>query len=235
MSHEIEQNLADIQERIARAAERSGRPPSEIELVAVTKHRSIELTDAVLEAGQRILGENRVSEAVQKIEHYEKASFQPPIEWHFIGHLQSRKAKDIVGRVAMIHSVDSLKLAETLQRRADMVETTVNFLMQFNVSGEASKYGLAPENAVEVIDGLATLDRIRCRGLMTMAPFYDDPERTRPVFRRLRELRDRLGQMNREYLDLRHLSMGMTNDFEVAVEEGATLVRVGTAIFEGTD
>jgi hypothetical protein len=188
--------------------------------------------DALLQAEQRILGENRVAETLEKIEHYTQQNVQPPVEWHFIGHLQSRKAKDLISKVHLIHSVDSLKLAETLQRRADMADETINILLQFNVSGEASKYGLDPGEAANMAQQLKPMDRVHCMGLMTMAPFYEEPERTRPVFQRLRELRDRLRDEHGDWMQLKHLSMGMTNDFEVAVEEGATLVRVGTALFE---
>ncbi len=234
LSH-INENISAVKERIKNVAINTGRHNSEIQLVAVTKHRPIDQTDAVLETGHRILGENRVSGLLPKIDHY-TGNIEPPIQWHFIGHLQSRKVKDIIGKVALIHSVDSHKLAETLQRRADIADTTADFLLQFNVSGEESKYGIDPVEAESIAKELAPYDRVTCRGLMTMAPFYDDPEQTRPVFRRLRELRDRLNDLNFDHLHLEHLSMGMTNDYEIAIQEGATLVRVGTALFqkEGT-
>jgi PLP dependent protein len=231
MLSQIGENISALKKRIDAIARSAGRDTNDIQLVAVTKHRPLDQTDAVLETGHRVLGENRVSELLPKIEHYTN-NIEPPIQWHFIGHLQSRKVKEIVGKVALIHSVDSLKLTQALQRRADMADTTADFLLQFNVSGEASKYGLVPAEAESIAREIAQLDRVTCRGLMTMAPFYDDPEKTRPVFRRLRELRDHLRDLNLDQLDLKHLSMGMTNDYEIAVQEGATLVRVGTALFE---
>ncbi|MFP4380378.1 MAG: YggS family pyridoxal phosphate-dependent enzyme [Candidatus Sumerlaeia bacterium] len=227
----IAENIASVNERIRAAALRAGRDPGAVRLVAVTKHRSMEDTRAVLDTGERLLGENRVDEAVEKFAAFRDADYEPPIEWHFIGHVQSRKAKQLVGETALIHSLDSIKLAEKFQRVCDEADCTVRVLMEVNVSGEASKYGFTPESAMEAAKALKPLDRVECVGLMTMAPYLDDPEDTRPVFGNLRLLRDRLRDAGHDHLHLEHLSMGMTNDFEIAVEEGATLVRVGTALF----
>ena len=244
MTNSIAQNLENVLRRVADAALRAGRSPEEVALVAVTKRRSPDQIRALVAAGQRVLGENRVQEALEKIDLFEREATKipseeggesradAPLEWHLIGHLQTNKAKKVVGKTALIHGVDSLRLAEALQRAAQAADVTVDLLLQLNVSGEESKFGLTPEEGEAVARELAPLDRLRCRGLTTMAPWEPDPETTRPVFRALREVRDRLREKSHDHLDLRHLSMGMSNDFEVAVEEGATLVRVGTALFE---
>lgn len=218
---------------MAEAARRAGRRPEEVELVAVTKFRTVDEIRALIEAGQRVLGENRVQEALDKMNILQGGAGAPPVQWHFIGHLQTNKVKKLAGRVALFHGVDSLRLAEALQRACDGADCTAQILLEVNVSGEASKYGLRPEELEATLHGLKSLNRIRCLGFMTMAPWVEEPEATRPVFRRLRELRQSLAAAGYEHADLRHLSMGMTNDFEVAIEEGATMVRIGTALFQG--
>jgi pyridoxal phosphate enzyme (YggS family) len=228
----VAQNLERIRQRIADAALRAGRDADDVRLVAVTKYHDLDEMRALLDAGHRVLGESRIQEVLPKIEALGTIAFAPPIEWHLIGHLQTNKANKAVGPFALIHGVDSLHLAEALQRAAESADTTVSILLQANVSGEESKHGVAPEGLEPLVRALRPLDRVRCLGLMTMAPYECAPEATRPVFRALREWRDRLRELGLDHLDLRHLSMGMTNDFEVAVEEGATWVRVGTAIFE---
>jgi pyridoxal phosphate enzyme (YggS family) len=227
----IAQNLQDVLDRMARAARRAGRAPEEVRLVAVTKLHPPEEIRPLIAAGQTTLGENRVQDLVEKMDLFDREP--PPLEWHLIGHLQTNKARKVVGRVALFHGVDSLHLAEALQQAAEQTDATVEILLQVNVSGEESKFGLEPGALDAVARGLAPLDRVRCYGLMTMAPFELEPEETRPVFRGLREAMDQLRERGYDHLDLRHLSMGMTNDFEVAIEEGATLVRVGTALFAG--
>lgn len=225
----IAQNLQDVLDRMTRSARRVGRAPEEVRLVAVTKLHPPEEIRPLIAAGQTTLGENRVQDLVEKMDLFDREP--TPLEWHLIGHLQTNKARKVVGRVALIHGVDSLHLAEALQQAAESADTTVEILLQVNISGEESKFGLEPTELDAVARGLAPLDRVRCCGLMTMAPFEMEPEETRPVFRGLREAMDRLRERGYDHLDLRHLSMGMTNDFEVAIEEGATLVRVGTALF----
>ncbi len=232
MPHPIAQNLQTVLDRMARAARRAGRAPEDVRLVAVTKHHSPGEIRPLIAAGQTALGENRVQDLVEKMDHFDRET--QSLEWHLIGHLQTNKARKVVGRVALIHGVDSLRLAEAIQQAAESADTSVEILLQVNISGEESKFGLAPEALDAVARGLAPLNRVRCCGLMTMAPFEMEPEKTRPVFRGLREAMERLRERGYDHLDLRHLSMGMTNDFEVAIEEGATLVRVGTALFEGT-
>jgi len=237
MESTIRTRLAEVHRRIEAAARRTGRDPSAVQLIVVTKNRAIAQIREVLACGPYCLGENRVQEALEKI-----PQLPPDTIWHLIGHLQRNKARHAVRHFALIHSLDSERLAEALQRAAEAEESgtgilpvkpspTVETLIEVNVSGEQTKFGLPPE-AVEPL--LATIrrsyDRLRVRGLMTMAPYVSDPETVRPVFRGLRQLRDRL--VSQGY-DLPHLSMGMTNDFEGAVEEGATMVRIGTAIFEG--
>lgn len=225
----IPENLRTIQKRMADACARVGRPSDAARLIAVTKTRPVEDLPVFLREGQCALGENRVAPFLEKQAALADAS--PAVEWHFIGHLQSRKVKDLAGKTVLIHSVDRLKIAEKLQRVADEQDTTERFLLEVNVSGEEAKFGIAPEMLERVTRDLASLDRVRCLGLMTMAPWVDDPEETRCVFRGLRQCLERLRDLGMEHLELRHLSMGMTNDFEVAIEEGATLVRVGTALF----
>jgi len=228
----IARNLETVRRRIAEAAERGGRSAQDVTLVAVTKLRSLEEIRNLLAAGQRILGENRVQEALEKIAAFaDDEPLEPPIAWHLIGHLQTNKVRKIIGPVDLIHGVDRLRLAEVIQREAEKAERTVEILLQVNVSGEGAKFGIPARELDAVIEGLRPFDRVRCTGLMTMAPLVADPEATRPVFRGLRQAFERVRERGEEHLDLRRLSMGMTNDFEVAVEEGATLVRIGTALF----
>jgi len=225
MESTIAERLAHVRRRIEAAAQQAGRDPSDVQLVVVTKNRTIEQIREVLACGHYVLGENRIQEALEKIPH-----LPPETVWHMIGHLQRNKAKHAVQYFAMIHSLDSERLAEALQRAAESQDRVVETLIEVNVSGEASKFGVAPEQVETLLRAIRqSFDRLRVRGLMTMAPFVTNPEEVRPVFRDLRQLRDSLVSGGYE---LPHLSMGMTNDFEVAVSEGATMVRIGTAVFE---
>jgi pyridoxal phosphate enzyme (YggS family) len=214
----IAESLARVRERIAAACERAGRSPDEVTLVGVSKGFPAEAVAGAFDAGVQDMGENRVQEAVDKIDALASMGRRP--RWHLVGHLQTNKAKTAVGRFAILHSVDSIRLAQALSQRA---EGPVPILLEVNVAQEASKFGFAPQEVDAALRAIAPLPNLDARGLMTVAPFTDDPETVRPVFRRLRELRDSLG--------LRELSMGMTDDFEVAIEEGATMVRIGRAIF----
>ena len=214
----VAENLAVVRERIAEACRRAGRSPDEVTLVGVSKGFPAELVVEACAAGLTDLGENRVQEAAPKIEALTARGVRP--RWHLIGHLQTNKAKTATGLFAIIHSVDSVRLAEALSHRAS---EPLPVLLEVNVAREPAKFGFAPEELSSAHSTIAALPNLDVRGLMTVAPMADDPGRVRPVFRRLRELRDGLG--------LRELSMGMTDDFEVAIEEGATLVRVGRAIF----
>lgn len=232
MSGTIPENLQSVRARIAAAAHRAHRSPNEISLVAVTKQRPLEDIRELIAAGQRIMGENRVNETLEKIAAFTPQTIEPPLDWHFIGHLQTNKARKIAGRCALLHGVDSLHLAQALQEAADNADCKINILLEVNVSGEESKYGISPQELEHIARELRFLDRIKCLGLMTMAPWEAEPEETRQVFRGLRNLMNRLKEQELEHLDLRHLSMGMSNDFEIAIEEGATLVRIGTALFQ---
>ena len=235
-------NLARVQARIQAAARRAGRDPGEVTLVAVTKTRPLEAMQAAYRAGVRHFGENRVEEGGLKIPAFNAWLAAEPPTWHMIGHLQSRKAADALAHFDMVHSVDSLKLAERLSRLAEGTgRAPLPILLECNVSGEASKYGFELSRwqasreirlaFFDVVRDISRLPRLRLHGLMTMAPLVAEPEQARPVFTTLRLLRDALAE-ELPSVEWRHLSMGMTDDFEVAVEEGATLVRVGRAIFE---
>ncbi|MFO7546879.1 MAG: YggS family pyridoxal phosphate-dependent enzyme [Trueperaceae bacterium] len=211
--------LQDVLRRIETACRRAGRDPSEVTLVAVTKgHAAAAVERHVLQHGHRVLGENRAQELRDK-----RALLPADIEWHFIGNLQRNKVKYLSG-VAMVHSLTTPRLADALDRQAAHDGRPMRVLLEVNVAGEASKQGADPDDAAALARYVRGLPHLRLEGLMTMAPYSDDPEAARPVFRAARALRDELG--------LRALSMGMSNDFEIAVEEGATLVRVGTALFE---
>jgi len=231
----IKENLQRVQDRIAQAALKVGRSPEEVTLVAVSKKQSPEKIRMAVDAGASVFGENYVQEAQEKISFLGRTEQSDhdmvffPCLWHFIGHLQSNKAKFVVPLFTMIHTVDSLDLARIISQRAGMEGKTQQMLIQVNVAEEESKSGTSTEEALELAEKVSELPHISLEGLMTVPPFLDDPDQVRPYFIRLRDLRDHLNQ----YLPrpLRHLSMGMSNDFEVAIEEGATLVRVGSAIF----
>ena len=231
----LEDNLRSVQERIASAAERVGRSPDEITLVAVTKTQSPTIIRAAHQLGLRCFGENRVGEAESKV-----PELPDDITWHMIGHIQSRKAKRVVPLFDLVHSVDSIKLARRLDRLSAERPEPLLALLECNVSGEESKAGFAAdawtedgeqrESLLATVKEILALPHLRILGLMTMAPIVTDPEQARPVFVRLRQLRDELATIFPQ-IDWRDLSMGMTDDFEVAIEEGATMVRVGRAIF----
>ncbi|MFO8192662.1 MAG: YggS family pyridoxal phosphate-dependent enzyme [Bacillota bacterium] len=218
----ISENYGKVMLAIEKAAARSGRQPEEVKLVAVTKTVGVEEVRLAASLGISDFGENRVQDAVEKVKTF------PQLKWHFIGHLQSNKVKDVLPYYVMIHSLDRLSLAGALQRWAERMDRKVEALVQVNVSGEESKFGLLPEELSAFLTKLKSFDRLNIRGLMTMAPFFDDPEDTRPCFRLLRQLRD---ESVRSGFTLADLSMGMTNDYVVAVEEGATIVRIGSALF----
>ena len=219
-------NIAHVRSTIAEAALRVGRAPEEITLVAVSKTMPVELVQMAYNLGVTDFGENRVQEALPKI-----AAFHPQdLRWHMIGHLQSNKASKVVSSFYCVHSVDSLHLAQTLNRYAVERGRQLPVLLQVNVSGEFSKEGMSPAEALELTRQFAELPHIQVEGLMTIAPLVEDPEQVRPVFRELRILRDQLRAELPSY-SWHHLSMGMTGDYTVAIEEGATIVRIGRAIF----
>jgi pyridoxal phosphate enzyme (YggS family) len=214
----IEQNVQNLQQRIARACQRAGRSPDEVTLVAVSKTMDTSAIEAAFKAGIKHFGESRVQEAKPKIEQLQR--LEPGITWHMVGHLQTNKAKTAADIFDIIHSVDSLKLAEALN---DCSPKRLPILIQVNVSAEATKGGFMLSEVQEAVKQIGKLSHLEVQGLMTIAPWVENAEEVRPVFRQLRQLRDALG--------LKHLSMGMSDDFEVAIEEGATLVRIGRAIF----
>lgn len=219
----VRRNVGQVLDRIRQAAVRAGRAPDTIRLVAATKSVPPERIREAIAAGVRILGENRLQEALPKIE---ALSSTAAVVWHFIGRLQRRKVKDVVGRFQMIHSVESLDLAEEIDRRAGLAGLRQTVLLEVNIGGEASKGGFAPESVGKALDDMDRLAHLSVTGLMTIPPLSAAAEEARPYFRRLRELAASLRRPA-----LRELSMGMSQDYEIAVEEGATMVRVGTAIF----
>jgi pyridoxal phosphate enzyme (YggS family) len=219
----VRHNLEAVRLRLAAACARSGRDPASVRVVAVTKGFPAEVAMAAVRAGLRDLGENYVQEAREKVRALPEAT------WHLVGHLQRNKAREAVRLFPWVHSLDSESLAEELDRRAEQHDRVLQVLVQVNVAGEAQKHGVPPEEAIRLAQAVLRLRRLRLRGLMTIAPLTPDPEGVRWVFRTLRTLRDDLA--HRLGAPLPELSMGMTDDFEVAVEEGATLVRLGRALF----
>jgi hypothetical protein len=221
----IRENVLRVKEAIARAAERVARDPEGIRLVGACKTVDVPRIRSAIQAGIAILGENYVQEAMRKSQEIEE-----PVAWHFIGHLQKNKAKYAVHLFEMIHSVDSVALAEELDRRAGQANRKLDVLVEINLSGETTKWGVSEGDALPLAERIRGLAHLTLRGLMTMPPYFDDPEESRPYFVRLRRLGEKI---TREGLHVGpvDLSMGMSNDFPVAIEEGATLVRVGTAIF----
>jgi pyridoxal phosphate enzyme (YggS family) len=222
----IEDNIREIRENIAEGALKSGRNPSEVKLMAVTKTVDDDRILEAIEAGVDIMGENYIQEAKRKIE-----TMGVDVKWHMIGHLQSNKAKYAVRLFDMIHSIDRMGLAAELDKRSAAAGRIMDILVEVNVSGEESKNGVGADEAFSLISQIARLDNLSIRGLMTMPPWFDDPEDARPYFVALRELRDRIVAEEIPGVEMRELSMGMSGDYRVAVEEGATIVRVGTAIF----
>jgi len=225
MGSSIRENLDHIRANIEKAALRAGRDPRGVTLIAVTKTVDASAVNEAVALGVSDIGESRIQDAARKF-----PSIVPGIRWHLIGHLQTNKVKEALCIFDCVHSVDSIRLACEISRRAAQSSRTVSVLLEVNVSGEAAKYGFREEEAEEALQEIAVLPALTVTGLMTMAPLSDDPERSRPVFRRLRELRDRLNAL-KAAPPMAHLSMGMSQDYEAAVEEGATYVRIGSALF----
>ena len=221
----IAENLVEVRERISRAIQKSGREPDSARLITVSKQISVDRIEEARAAGAVVFGENKIQDAIPKIEQMEAEG----IFWHFIGHLQKNKIKFLDERFDLIHSVDSFELAEKIAKHYHSENRVQRILLQVNVSGEAAKFGMEPKELEKQMAEFFQLQGIQVEGLMTIPPFDSDPENSRRYFSRLRELREQYEKQNE--LPLNELSMGMSNDFEVAVEEGATLVRVGTAIF----
>lgn len=222
----VTENLKAVEEKIRKACERSGRDRGEVTLIAVSKTKPVEMMEEAMESGIRVFGENKVQEILKK-----EVLLPEDVQWHLIGHLQRNKVRQIAGKVAMIHSVDSLRLAEQIQKEYEKLGQTAQILIEVNVAREESKFGLMPEETEETIRKIAEMPNIQVCGLMTIAPFVEDPEENRIHFRNLRKLLVDINAKNIDNISMNELSMGMTGDYEVAIEEGATFVRVGTGIF----
>lgn len=223
----IADSLGKIRERIDLACRKAGRDPDDVRLLAVAKTFQAERVREVLASGLFDIGENYVQELLAKREQLA----DDRIRWHFIGHLQTNKVKYVAAWVHLIHAVDSVRLAAEIDTRAAKVGRTIDLLIEVNSTGEESKFGVAPAETKTLVKELAGFDHIRICGLMTMSLFDPDPEVSRPIYRRLRQIRDDVAGLRQNNLQMKHLSMGMTGDFEVAIEEGATIVRIGTALF----
>ena len=222
----ITKNLIDVQKNIEQACLKSNRSVDEVTLIAVSKTKPLSMIQEVYDFNIRNFGENKVQEIMAKYDHMPKDTL-----WHMIGHLQRNKVKYIIDKVCMIHSVDSLRLAEEISKEAVKKQVTVSILIEVNVANESTKFGLAKEETIALVKEIATLPNIIIKGLMTVAPYVDDPEENRQVFRSLKQLFIDINKENIDNVIMSELSMGMTNDYMVAIEEGATMVRVGTGIF----
>ncbi len=222
----LKENYAQVLNNIKTACEKAGRQVSEVTLIAVGKTKPVSMLAEVYEVGARDFGENKVQELTEKQEQLPK-----DIRWHMIGHLQRNKVKYLIGKTALIHSVDSFRLAEEISRQAVKEQVTVDILVEVNIAGEESKFGTTGEEATALVEQIAVLPGVHIRGLMTIAPFVENPEENRLYFRKMKELSVDIMKKNIDNVDMDVLSMGMTGDYMVAIEEGATMVRVGTGIF----
>jgi pyridoxal phosphate enzyme (YggS family) len=223
----ISEHCGAVRERISLACRRAGRDPAEVTLVGVAKTFPAGAVREAIRAGVADIGENYVQELLAKHEELRDEA----VRWHFIGHLQTNKVRQIAGWVHMIHAVDSERLVAEINRQAERAGRVIDCLLEVNTTGEESKFGVTPEGVPALTTSLVPYGNVRIAGLMTIGPFLPDPEGSRPMFRRLRLLRDEIAALGQSNVTMRHLSMGMTGDFEVAIDEGATLIRVGTAIF----
>lgn len=226
----LEENLAKVKENIKAACERAGRDAGEVTLVAVSKMKPLEDIETLLKVGQLEYGENYVQELCEKEEHVSR-----PVHWHMIGHLQTNKVKYIIDKVVLIHSVDSVHLAKQIEKEAAKKNITAQILLQVNVAEEDTKFGMDTDEVLRRAEEISQFPHVHIRGLMTSAPFVEDPEENRCYFRKLHKLFVDIGEKNIDNVTMDILSMGMTNDYEVAIEEGATMVRVGTGIFGERD
>lgn len=222
----LKDQLKEVEERIQAACDRAGRSRSEVTLIAVSKTKPVPVLQEAYDLGVRVFGENKVQELTEKYE-----VLPDDIQWHMIGHLQTNKVKYIIDKVDLIHSVDSMKLAETIEKEAAKKDLTARILIEVNVAEEESKFGLKVDEVIPFIEKIATFPHLRVSGLMTIAPFVENPEENRPIFANLHKLSVDIEKKNIDNVNVSILSMGMTNDYEVAIEEGATMVRVGTGIF----
>ena len=222
----IKEQLEEVRKNIEAACKRAGRDPKEVTLIAVSKTKPVPMLEEAYEAGARDFGENKVQEIMEKYE-----PMGPGVHWHLIGHLQTNKVKYIIDKVDMIHSVESLRLAEEINKRAAAKDLVMDILVEVNMADEESKFGVKPEEVEAFLHDLSQFPNIRVRGLMTVAPFVENPEENRVYFRKMRELLVDMNGKKIDNINMDMLSMGMTGDYEVAIEEGATIVRVGTGIF----
>ena len=222
----LSKNLAEVEEKIQAACRKSGRDRSEVTLIAVSKTKPVEMLQGVYDQGIREFGENKVQEMCDKIE-----VLPEDIHWHMIGHLQTNKVKYIVGKTALIHSVDSLNLAKEIEKQAEKQDVSVSILVEVNIAEEESKFGIHKEEAISLVKEIAKLPHLKIQGLMTIAPFVENPEDNRLYFRQIHQLSVDIKAQNIDNVCMDILSMGMTGDYTVAIEEGATMVRVGTGIF----
>ncbi|AOY77389.1 YggS family pyridoxal phosphate-dependent enzyme [Clostridium formicaceticum] len=223
---DVEKNLSTIRDRISDAAIKVGRNPQEVQLIAVTKTVEPEVIEGAIHYGVTDIGENKVQEIIRKYE-----IIGNKVRYHMIGHLQKNKVKYIIDKVEMIHSLDSYDLAKEIDKRAKKIQKTMKCLLQINVSGEESKYGISPLEVKSLLKEVSELNNMRIMGLMTMAPYTDNPEEVRKYFKDLKQLSLEIDKLGFENIHMNYLSMGMSNDFEVAIEEGANLVRIGSSIF----
>lgn len=226
----IENNIGNVLSNIKEACKKSDRNPNDVKLIAVTKTIDVERINAVLETGIGDIGENKVQEIMEK---YDKIEYNP--QWHLIGHLQTNKVKYIIDKVDLIHSLDSLRLAEEINKRAKKINRIMDVLIQINIADDDAKFGIEYNDINEFIKEIASFDNIRVQGLMSIVPYASNPEEVRPYFRKMKEIFDGLKDSNYENVDMNYLSMGMTNDYVVAIEEGSNMVRVGTGIFGARD
>ena len=222
----IKENLAQVEKNICQACEKAGRDRSEVTLITVSKTNPVTSLREAMDCGVHIFGENKVQEMLEKQE-----KLPDNIQWHMIGHLQRNKVKYIMGKVALIHSVDSLRLAQEISKEAVKQGTQEDILVEINVAEESSKFGITTSEAIQLVEDISQLPNVHIKGLMTIAPFVEDPEENREVFRALKKLSVDIDRKNIDNVTMNVLSMGMTNDYQVAIEEGATMVRVGTGIF----
>jgi pyridoxal phosphate enzyme (YggS family) len=226
----LERNIEDVLESVKNAAITSNRDPKEVQLIAVTKTVDVDIIKKAIDYGIVHVGENKVQELIRKYEEIGSV-----VKWHLIGHLQRNKVKYIIDKVDLIHSLDSYRLAEEIDKRAKEIDRVIECLLQVNVSGEATKYGVDTDGAKNLVKEVAILNNVKIVGLMTMAPHVENKGETRQYFKSLKTLSEEISEMSLENVEMKHLSMGMSNDFEVAVEEGASLIRVGSLIFGERD
>lgn len=222
----LKENLTKVEENIQKACDKAGRKRSEVTLIAVSKTKPVEMLQEIYDEGIREFGENKVQEMCEKME-----LMPQDIKWNMIGHLQTNKVKYIIGKTSLIHSVDSLKLAEEIQKQAVKHDVTADILVEVNIANEESKFGISKDEAIQMVRDIAKLDHLKIKGLMTIAPFVENPEDNRLYFREIKQLSVDINNQNIDNVSMDVLSMGMTGDYMVAIEEGATMVRVGTGIF----